>query len=47
MYDIRVIADRGLPTLYAVTSGLSVVSTHKTRKRAEEKLRSLKKRKNR
>lgn len=41
VFSIRIIADRGLPTLYAVTSGLNVISTHKTQKRAQEKLRIL------
>jgi len=42
-YQIRVLADAGLPTLYQVVKGFSVISTHRTRKAASTKAKRLNK----
>ena len=43
LYGVRVISDIGKPTLYAVTKGFSVISVHKKRKIADDKVRRLNK----
>ena len=44
VFDIRIVADRGKKTLYLVTRGLRVISTHRTRALAEKKIKSLRRR---
>lgn len=43
IYGVRIIADIGKPTLYAVTKGFNVISVHKKRKTADDKVRRLNK----
>jgi len=42
-YQVRVLSDAGLPTLYQVVKGFSIISTHKKRSLAEAKAKRLNK----